>query len=338
MSDAPSSPLAPSPRRLHAWEIAAGLVLAAGGAWALKALLGPEADAAKAELARLVPASALAQLGIAAGKYPGLAIALAVLLAAAFFLARLWAVSTRSGTVVVHSLKIVLRSFHIALFIALVNGGVASVLMDLGSKVALDAFDPRGRQPTLIVSELSQSVVLWLWNGTVGAWAAAAAIYLWVQHEKGRPATLYESVNYGLNRFSRVLGPHFRAYMAVALGMIVIVPGILFGLQYAFVDAIATLDTAEKDPLKRSRKLTSSRRAVIFRTFAAFVVWWLPFQMLGRFWLQGKGTLWYAAGGVLDHLVLLTIELCMVQIYLDLFRKPATKPATVEAPPVPATP
>ena len=85
------------------------------------------------------------------------------------------------------------------------------------------------------------------------------------------------------------------------------------------------LDQAEKDPLARSRKLTAGRRGTLFRTFAFFLIWWLPFQLLITFQLQGMGPLELAVGGTIDHLVLLLIDLCMVQYYLDLFRKPAEK-------------
>lgn len=331
-----ASPLAPPPRRLQAWEYVVLAVLALGAAWSAKVLVDGGWASLSADLARFVPSSAISQLGVLIGQQPLPVLAVVLL---GLFLAygiRLWAQAARTGVTITHSLKIVLRNLHIALLLAVVNGGIGAVLMDIVSKMALDLADPEGRQQTLIVSELSQSFVLWAWNCTVGAWAAAAGIYLWVQHEKGRPATLYDAVNYGLSRYRRVVGPHARAYLAVAIGSIVIVPGILFGLQYAFVDAIATLDTVEKDPLARSRKLTRDRRGTIFRTFAAFVVWWLPFQMIGRFQLQGMGTFAYALGGVMDHFVLLLIELCMVQYYLDLFRKPASAaPAAPQVSPAP---
>jgi hypothetical protein len=186
----------------------------------------------------------------------------------------------------------------------------------------------------LLMSQLPQLAVLTAWGCVVGAFAAAAALYMWVQHEKKLPSTVYGGINYGLNRFSRVFGPHARAFFIVQLGNVVIVPGILFGLQYAFVDAIATLDQAEKDPLARSRKLTAGRRGTLFRTFAIFLIWWLPFQLLITFQLQGMGPLELALGGTIDHLVLLLIDLCMVQYYLDLFRKPAAAaPAAADAAP-----
>lgn len=330
----PDSPLAPPPRRVHAWEYAALVAAAVVSAWALKTLGSGGWAEISAELGRFVPESAITQLGILVGQHPAAVGALVALAASAALAFRVWSQATRTGRTIFHALRIVAKNFHIALLLAVVNGGICAALMDVASSSMLGLVDPQGRQQELIVSELSQSLVLWVWNCTVGAWAAAAGLYLWVQHEKGRPATLYDAVNYGLNRFRRIVGAHARAYLAVAIGSIVIVPGILFGLQYAFVDAIATLDTVEKDPLARSRKLTKDRRGTIFRTFAAFVVWWLPFQMVGRFWLQGMGTAAYAFGGVIDHLVLLTIDLCMVQYYLDLFRKPAvaTQPAPQASP------
>jgi hypothetical protein len=192
----------------------------------------------------------------------------------------------------------------------------------------------------LLMSQLPQLVVLTIWGCFVGAFAAAAGLYMWVQHEKGLPSTVYGGLNYGLNRFKRVLGPHARAFFIVQLGNVVIVPGILFGLQYAFVDAIATLDQAEPDPLARSRKLTAGRRGTLFRTFALFLVWWLPFQLVITFYLQGMGALELAIGGTIDHLVLLLVDLCMVQYYLDLFRKPtaaATVASAVDLTKAPAT-
>jgi hypothetical protein len=222
-----------------------------------------------------------------------------------------------------NALQVTFRNLGIVLLIAVVSGTLGWLLADFLAGIALDAIQTNTSQQRLIVSELSKTFALTVWGCVVGAWAAPATLYLWVQHEKGRPTSVYEAVNYGLNRFSRVLGPHARALFIIQLGLIVIVPGILFGLQYAFVDAIATLDTQEKDPIARSRKLTAGRRGTIFRTFLFFLVWWVPMQLGGLWWLQGQGTLALALGGAFDGLVLIVIDLCMVQFYLDLFRKPA---------------
>jgi hypothetical protein len=224
---------------------------------------------------------------------------------------------------------VLFANFGIALFIAVVLGGVGWAVAEQVGSYALATWPPSTPQQGMVISQVAQTVWLTIWGCLAGSWAAPASLYLWVQHEKKRPTSFYEAVNFGLNRFSRVLPAHSRALFIVQLGVIVIVPGILFGLQYAFVDAIATLDTAEKDPLARSRKLTAGRRGTLFRTFAVFLLWWLPVQAGGFFYIQEFGTLALAAAGVIDALVLIVIDLCMVQFYLDLFRKPAAAPLPV---------
>ncbi|MDP2315999.1 MAG: hypothetical protein Q8P41_24090 [Pseudomonadota bacterium] len=224
---------------------------------------------------------------------------------------------------------VLFRNLGIVLVIAVIYGGLGWAIAEVIGSMALDYWRPTTGQQAMVVSQVAQTIWLTIWGCIVGSWAAPATLYLWVQHEKKRPTTLYEAVNFGLNRFPRVIKAHARALFIVQLGIIVIVPGILFGLQYAFVDAIATLDTQERDPLARSRKLTAGRRGTLFRTFAVFLVWWAPTQLGGFFWLQGIGPWALALGGVVDALVLIAIDLCMVQYYLDLFRKPAAAPAAM---------
>jgi hypothetical protein len=235
------------------------------------------------------------------------------------------------GTVLSNAFGVLFRNFGIVLLLAIISGGLGAIFADWAGGLAIDYWHPTSSQQTLVVSQIAQTIAITIWGCIVGSWSAPASLYLWVQHEKKKPTNLYEAINFGLNRFSRVVGAHSRAVFIIQLGMFVIVPGILFGLQYAFVDAIATLDTQERDPLARSRKLTSGRRGTLFRTFAIFLVWWVPAQLGGQMWLQGVGLWAVALGGVIDGLVLIAIDLCMVQFYLDLFRKPQS-----ELPPAPA--
>ncbi len=238
------------------------------------------------------------------------------------------------GQVLKNAFGVLFRNFGIALLIAVILGGVGWAIADRAGALAVELGNPTTGQQRLVYSQITQTIVLTIWGCIVGAWAAPTTLYLWVQHEKGKATSLYEAVNYGLNRFARVLPAHARAVFIIQLGIIVIVPGILFGLQYAFVDAIATLDTQEKDPLARSRKLTAGRRGTLFRTFAVFLLWWAPTQLGGFLALQEMGWWAVALAGIVDALVLILIDLCMVQYYLDLFRKPAS--STAAAAPAPS--
>jgi len=199
------------------------------------------------------------------------------------------------------------------------------------------ATDPiRQGQMMLVAAQLVALVAMTIWGGVVGSWAAPATIYLWVQEHNKKPASLSGAINYGIDRFSSVLGPHFKAYAAVMLGQVIILPTIVFGLQYAFVDAIATLNRDEKQPLYRSGRLTLGRRGQIFRTFMLGLLWWLPWQLFGTFYAQDAG--WYImfAGGVADYAVLAFFDLVMVQYYLSLYQKtegeaPAAAPAAASS-------
>ncbi len=224
-----------------------------------------------------------------------------------------------------NAFSVFVQNFGIALFIAVIAGGGGAVLSTVATKLFSDNVDFKGQQ-LLVVSTLFGQLVLTLWSGVVGSWAAPAQIYLWVQREKGKAASLYDAVNYGLNRLHRVWKAHFSAYAIIAAGNIVIVPGVLFGLQFAFVDAIATLDAEEKSPLARSRRLTSGRRGTIFRTMCVFLVWWIPNQLLLFYLAQSSNLVYAAMGGVVDHMVLILVDLCMVQFYLDLFRDRSAPP------------
>lgn len=233
--------------------------------------------------------------------------------------------------VIANASRVLASNFFIALFISMVAGGLGFLVTDSVSAAVAPKFGLSG-QGLLVASTLFQSLLLCIWAGTVGAWAAPAQIYLWVQEEKKQVASLGGAINYGLNRASRVALPHFMAYSLVVIGNIVIVPGIIFGLMFAFVDGIATLDPQESAVLSRSSRLTSSRRGSIFRVMlVAFAGWWLWFQ-LGLVFFVPTMPLWQKFGvGTIDHLVLVWIDLCMVQFYLDMFRKPAATPASADA-------
>lgn len=219
-----------------------------------------------------------------------------------------------------NSARVFSKNFLIVLFIAIIAGGLRDVVVTSTVGAVAGTFKDLQGRPLLVATQLGQLALGILWGCIVGSWAAPAAIYLWVQEEKQKEATLYEAVNFGLARFKRVVGPHSLAFFFIQLGSIIIVPQILLGIQYAFVDAIATLDAQEKEPLRRSRRLTTNRRQTVFFTFLPFLPWWIAYVALSYI-AMNSSVAYTFAGGMVDHMVLIFLDLCMVQYYLDLFRE-----------------
>ncbi len=87
----------------------------------------------------------------------------------------------------------------------------------------------------------------------------------------GKPAKLYPALNFALNRYKKMFRPHMLAWLAIAIGIQVIIPGILYWMMYAFVDSVAALEE-HKDPRARSRMLTAGRRSSIFWMIFPFIV------------------------------------------------------------------
>ena len=272
-----------------------------------------------------------------------------------------------SGTVADLAVDVMLRR-DFATYLATVGGMAPDVAAQVAAERAR-AFhaDPAAFQAAypqmfafsksmtlMITSSLATALADAVWMGLYGAVAASATIYLWVQREKQRPTSLYDALNYALSRWKRVVGPHFRSVLMVMLGSQVLVPGVLFGMQRAFVDAIATLDERETDPAARSKRLTSSRRGLVLQTFAVSALWWVPYAFVGNFLLMDpEASLAPYVGAanattlapfvapatyVVTFFVLAVIDLCMVQYYLDMFRKSAEPAAAASDQTKPAIP
>jgi len=97
----------------------------------------------------------------------------------------------------------------------------------------------------------------------LGPIVGAIAVYVGRSHSQGTTVTPYKALNFAINRYGRLFKWHAAAWLSIHVGMLVLVPGILFLLQYAFVDSIVCLEN-EKWPLSRSKKLTRGRRRRIF--------------------------------------------------------------------------
>jgi hypothetical protein len=103
--------------------------------------------------------------------------------------------------------------------------------------------------------------------------------------------------------------------LAIQIGSIVVVPGILFELFYAFVGPVAVLDDAVKRPLSRSTKLTRGRRGRLFRAGLLFSPWVLWYGLVGVYESSSWGLGAVIGLGVLDEILSLLLFLIAFQMY-----------------------
>jgi len=202
---------------------------------------------------------------------------------------------TSTLSVAVRATGALLSNLWIVIPIAGVMGAALTFLdIGIGKMVAPKAFS--GQMGT----DQSELIALMLgWWGVVialevflGPIVVAMSIYTARSHTQGLPkATLSKALNFALARYKDIFKWHAAAWLTIQMGMIVLVPGILFLLQYAFVDSILVLEK-EKWPLGRSAKLTRGRRG---RIFALILPWLVLTQVVGfaELWAlqQGTGTL-----------------------------------------------
>jgi hypothetical protein len=196
-----------------------------------------------------------------------------------------FSVATRAIAALFSNLNIVLP---IAGFMGAV---VAGLDIAVGKALAPKAFSGS------LGADQSELVSLFLgWWGVVllvelvfGPIVVAMSIYAARTHSHGGKATLAKAFNFALARYGRIFKWHAAAWLTIQLGMIVLVPGILFLLQYAFVDAILVLED-EDWPLARSAKLTRKRRG---RIFALVLPWLVLTQVIGfaELWALAAGPL-----------------------------------------------
>jgi len=83
-----------------------------------------------------------------------------------------------------------------------------------------------------------------------------------------------KAVNFAIKRYTKVFFPFLIALLSIQIGMIIIIPGIMFMMQYAFVDSVASLEE-EPHVLSRSKKLTKTRRK-------SLVILIIPYVLLGQ--------------------------------------------------------
>jgi hypothetical protein len=200
-------------------------------------------------------------------------------------------------------------------FSALVDRGSLAVLSQMGrgemvNKVLTGASVEQQDVLTIALTWEAGSLVTEL---LVGPLFAAVAIYLARLWSHRETRSLYGAINFAISRYKRIFLGHAAAQMTIRLGMMVIVPGIFFLLQYAFVDSVAALEQ-EKWPLSRSGKLTRGRRRAIFLVF-------LPFLLISQvivfadFWALGVGGWALALMHAFEQLLGMYMAICFYLLY-----------------------
>jgi len=219
--------------------------------------------------------------------------------------------------------KALISSWKIVLPIAVVLGTIVSLLdiavMELLAPEALKG--GASDQATTIKLMFGWWGVMLLIEVFLGPIMAAMSIYAARVHSHGGEASITKALNFALARYGKIFKWHAIAFLSIQVGMIAIVPGILFLLQYAFVDSILCLED-EKWPLGRSTHLTKKRRG---RIFALMLPWLLFTQVLGFAELYALGMGVQVLIGLMSCAYVLNIWVVMVfyTFYEDRTRKPA---------------
>jgi len=143
-------------------------------------------------------------------------------------------------------------------------------LLLVGGGIML-AGSPTGRQlgPALF------QMLLMPWVLVMSSIGGAACAIAWVRsaHEvfEGRAVNTSEVMGEVRSRLVEISGPHGARQHAVTIGLQLLVPGIFYMLQLAFIDMVAVLEP-DRGAWKRSGDLTYRMRSRLFRLFA---LWWV---------------------------------------------------------------
>lgn len=216
------------------------------------------------------------------------------------------------------------KALPILFVLAVLIGGGGHWLMWQAGVLALPHADAGNPQSQLIYSELTKLFVGAIWFTLSYPVVDAVAIYAWRRFSTGQDFSSKKALNWAIGRYGRMFGPHAKAFLTVTAGMVIIVPGILFGLQYAFVDAITATDDKSKSPLKRSQKLTSGRRGRILLSWLPYAAWYLPAFLVFVYQAEAGITLGgteisphicVMVFGTVDVLILCVMEMAMFGLY-----------------------
>lgn len=155
------------------------------------------------------------------------------------------------------------------------------------------------------------------WDLVVKTLAVAATIRVFMLAAEGKPAAMGDVLNYAVNAFPRLFKPFAIAQLIIFIGSLVYIPGILYGLFYAFVAPVVLLDPGVRRVLHRSTRLTRGRRGRIFRTYLLFFPYWGTLALLGPLVLPNMHFGIAYAAWTLNALVWFVIVMAVLQFYIE---------------------
>lgn len=109
----------------------------------------------------------------------------------------------------------------------------------------------------------------------VGPLLSMIVVYLGFSFTKNKEVSPYDALNFILRNYTRLFVPFLIAQLCIQIGMVVVIPGVLFMMQYAFVDAVTCIEK-NPGPLTRSRKLTRALRGSLL----GFIIPWAVFSQI----------------------------------------------------------
>jgi len=160
-------------------------------------------------------------------------------------------------------------------------------------------------------------IVVLPWDLVIKTLAVAAAIRVFMQATAGRPVSMNDAFSYAFANFGRLFKPFAVAQLIIFVGSLVYIPGILYGLFYAFVAPVVLLDPGVKRVLRRSTRLTRGRRGRIFRTYLLFFPLWGTLALLGPLVLPNLHFGLAYAAWTLNALVWFVIVMAVLQLYVE---------------------
>ncbi len=212
-----------------------------------------------------------------------------------------------------------LRDGAVNLFLALASGWLPAhgVLLD--------------PQQAPILAMVAADMVVLPWACIAGAFSSAAVIHVFMRDEADQAVSLGQAIEFGVKQFSRVIRPFTAAVLVIWVGSIVIIPGVLYTIFYAFVVPVAVLQPDVKNVLRRSTMFTRGRRGRIFRTFLAFIWWWGWYATVGPLVLAGTHWGLRHLAAVADGFVGFILAMALLQLYLERLRQAEARRAEQQA-------